>query len=302
MTEDAIIGAVMGAALIFVMFSMGLQLTWLDFRRVALMPGAVFLGMVAQMIVLPAIALAAVYLVDLPAPAAIGILLVAICPGGPVSNFFSHISGGNAALSVTLTMMTTLSSIVTLPAFFLWTPLGEYAQGTEVPALYILKSLFIGVVVPTVVGMIVRAFRHSFAVRIAQRSERLGLFLIFVVLSLILYKNRAFYGDITAGLLVSVAAVNVGGMLGGYALGAMFAQPRSTKITFAYEVGLQNIPLATVLAFGLFANDPRQLTIIAAVVGLYAVASIIGALGGVFAFKQLFPVATATVGLSVNHE
>src|SRR3989339_1604694 len=127
------IQAIMTVVLLFLMFSMGLVTTLQDFRRVMLTSFTMAVGVAAEVFLVPLIALLAVRALDLPPAVAIGIMLLAICPGGPISNFFSHISGGNPALALTLTVITTFLSLVTMPAFFTWTFLGAHAGGVSVP-------------------------------------------------------------------------------------------------------------------------------------------------------------------------
>lgn len=297
MSQGATIGALMAAALVSIMFGMGLLLRREDFARVRLMPRAVLIGSAAQMILLPGLAVVAIVMFGLPAAAGVGLLLVAICPGGPISNFFSHVSGGDGALAVTLTVVSKILCLVSLPAFFTWTPLANYAGMEAVPGVYIMKSLLLGVMLPIAAGMVVRARWPRFAARAGGWLERLGFLLILAVLSMIMYQNRAFYAGITTTLLLAVMFVNVGGMIAGHLLARLSGQPRSIRITYAYEVGLQNIPLATVLAYGLFsAGDPRALVIIEAVIGLYAIVSITSALAGITWFRRSQPVPPRGAG------
>jgi BASS family bile acid:Na+ symporter len=300
-SEDAIIGVVMGAALIFIMFSMGLVLTATDFARVVRAPRVVFLGTVAQVVVLPLVAVITVVMSNPPSAVAVGLVLVAICPGGPVSNFFSHVSRGDAALSVTLTLVSTLLSLATLPVIFAWTPMRDAVQGIDTPTGFILQSLVVGVAMPTAAGMMVRLRWPKIAARAARLLEKVGLLLIFVVLSLLMFKNRTFYADTSTALIASVMLVNVGGMVAGYALAAAASMPRATRVTYAFEVGLQNIPLASVLAHGLFsrAGDGTS-AVVMAVVGLYAVVSIASALSSVFLFKRMLPIASHQARTAVN--
>lgn len=287
MVNDAVIQVVMGSVLLFVMFSMGLVLTWQDFRRVAQMPRTVALGLAAQIILLPLLAIFAIHALGLPTAAAIGVLLVAICPSGPTSNFFSYIAGGDLALSLTLNAMVTLLSLVTLPLLFSWTFLRAHAVGVDIPALYIVKALLLSIVVPTLAGMLIRARRPAFAGRTVKYTEKIGPMLIMLVVALMFIKNRAVLGETGGLLLASAAVVNVGGMLVGYFWAALFRLGADVKKTFSFEVGLQNIPLATTLAYGLFSADERRLAVILTVIVLYGVMSLISALGGFFIFKKL---------------
>lgn len=287
MNWDIVLNATMGIVLLLVMFSMGLSLTPADFKRVALMPLTVALGLAAQLLFLPLVAFAVLRAMGLPEAAAVGLMLVAVCPSGPTSSFFTHISGGDLALSMTLNAGTTLLSIATLPVMFALTLLGAHANGAEVPAVFILKSMSIGVVLPTALGMSLRAWRPAAAAHAAKYSEKAGTGLILFGLAVMIIKNRAIFDDMGWELLAAVLALNVGGMVVGYALGKIFKRGLPVRKTLAFEVGLQNIPLASLLAFGLFSAEPGQLSVILAVISMYAILSILSALAGVFVFKRI---------------
>lgn len=293
MIDIVVIKVIMACVLLSIMFSVGLVLTAQDFKRVALMPLTVALGLFAQMFLLPLLAYIAIRGLGLETAAAIGILLMAICPGGPVSNFFSYVSGGDAALALTLTVTNTLLCLASIPAFFIWTFLGAHAGGVDVPTLYIIKTLLIQVIAPTALGMIVRAYKPGFAAAAAKYTEKAGMALIMVMLCIIMVNNRAVFKDSAALLLAAVIFVNVGGMIVGYLWAALFRRSRDVRKTFSFEVGLQNIPLATVLSLGMFASDERQLAIVMAVVGLYAIISVVSAVCGIFVFKKYLPTAAA---------
>jgi len=283
------IQAIMTVVLLFLMFSMGLVTTLQDFRRVMLTPFTMAVGVAAEVFLVPLIALLAVRALDLPPAVAIGIMLLAICPGGPISNFFSHISGGNPALALTLTVITTFLSLVTMPAFFTWTFLGAHAGGVSVPAKYIMKILLVSVIAPTILGMIVRAKKPEFAARVVKYTEKLGALMILSVIILMFINNRAAFRDIGGLMLAVVCLVNVGGMTAGYLWGIMFRRGRVVAKTIVFEIGIQNIPLATIFAYGLFGADKGQLSVISAMIVLYGIVAPLSSLGAVYIFKKFLP-------------
>lgn len=103
MLPDSLKMILLPLALIFIMFGMGMSLTVADFRRVALSPRATVLGLCCQLIGLPVLAFALVWLFRLPGDLAVGLMILAACPGGPTSNMITHLCRGDTALSVTLT-------------------------------------------------------------------------------------------------------------------------------------------------------------------------------------------------------
>lgn len=285
MISDTIIQAAMGTVLLFMMFSMGLVLTWQDFRRVAQTPLTVALGLFAQIILLPAAAFLTIRALDLPAAPAIGLLLVAVCPSGPICNFFSYLAGGDLALSLTLTASATLLHLFTMPAFFMFTLLGSHAGGPEVPALYIVKTLFLIIILPTLAGMLLRARRPAFAAGAVRYTSKIAPALILLVVAALLVRNRAVLRDIGGLLLAAVCLMNAGGMLAGYAWGGLFRRGTAVKRTFIFETSQQNIPLAITLSYGMYAADAGQLAVILSVVVLYGATSLISALAGALILK-----------------
>lgn len=300
MNLDAVINVAMGMVMMLLLFSMGLALTVADFKRVTLMPLTVTLGLVAQMVLLPLAAFLVARALGVPDAVAVGMMLVAICPSGATSNFFTYLSGGELALSMTLNATVTLLCLATLPAFFTFTFLAAYAVGAETPSLYIIKTMLVGLVAPAALGMVIRAWKPAFAGRVAKYTEKAGTWLILVVLALLIFKSRGVLGE-TAGRLVAVVlALNVSGMAAGYGLGALFGRSLAVRKTFTFEVGMQNIQLAVVLAMGLFAPDPQLLSVVLAVIAVYAVVSVSTALCCVYFFKRMPSGAGAPAAAAEN--
>jgi len=103
------------AALAFIMFSVGLALQGADFRRVFARPRALLIGLVGQLVLVPLVALAVVLAFDLPPLLGMGLMVLAACPGGASSGFLTHLAHGNAALSLTLTVISSLAALLSFP-------------------------------------------------------------------------------------------------------------------------------------------------------------------------------------------
>ena len=106
---------VLGAALIIIMFGMGLSLTLTDFKRVLVYPKAMLIGLMNQLVLLPAIGFALILLFPVQPEIAIGLILLAACPGGPTSNLITHLAKGDTALSVSLTAVSSMVTVFTIP-------------------------------------------------------------------------------------------------------------------------------------------------------------------------------------------
>ena len=146
-------------ALILIMLSMGLELGIDDFRRILSIPRPVLVGLASQLLLLPCLGFAFARFSGLPPELAVGVVIITACPGGAPSNIFTYIAGANVALSVTLTAVSSMITIVTIP---LWVNLGlgiflgEYEE-LQLPALQTSARLLVITIIPVSIGMAVRA-------------------------------------------------------------------------------------------------------------------------------------------------
>lgn len=240
-------------ALIIVMTGVGLGLTPNDFRRVAKEPKGFFIGFVGQLILLPLIALFVIKMLGLTGGVAIGLFIIALCPGGTVSNLYSMLAKADVGLSVSLTAVVGLITPFTIPLFASWAIIhfNDSAQSFHLPFLQTFLQLIMVGVIPVLVGMLIRAKWPSFA----QRSEPWVNRVSSVVLALLVVAICMQMGDqlptsfLAAGpgaLLLNVIAISFG-----YALGRTLLQRESQARTIALEVGLQNGTMALMITTGL---------------------------------------------------
>lgn len=240
-------------ALIIVMTGVGLGLTPSDFRRVAKEPKGFFIGFVGQLILLPLIALFVIKLLGLTGGVAIGLFIIALCPGGTVSNLYSMLAKADVGLSVSLTAVVGLITPFTIPLFASWAIIhfNDSAQSFHLPFLQTFLQLIMVGVIPVLAGMLIRAKWPSFA----QRSEPWVNRVSSVVLALLVVAICIQMGDqlpasfVAAGpgaLLLNVIAISFG-----YALGRTLLQRESQARTIALEVGLQNGTMALMITTGL---------------------------------------------------
>ena len=243
--------------LAFLMFGVALDMKIEDFRRVALFPKAVLVGLASQWLILPILT---VYLIHAwnPIPSiALGLLLVACCPGGNISNYATHLSGGNAALSVTLTSFVTVSSIVATPIAFagfsslvpMTRPLIEQISLSPSDMLLILLKL---VLLPLLGGMLVNYYFPSFTQRIRKPISRLSLiiFLAFIIAALVgEFDNILKY---LRYVLLLVIIHNLLAMVAGYWWARWHQLPERDARAICMETGIQNSGLGMVLIFNFF--------------------------------------------------
>jgi len=265
-------------ALGIIMFGMGLTLGVADFARVARRPQAVITGLVLQMVALPLLGLGVVAAFGLSGIWAVGVLLLAVCPGGTTSNFIAHLSRGDTALSITLTAINSVITVVSIPllvAWFLDAFLGQ-TRPVTVDAATMMAQIALITVLPVGLGMTLRARARPLAARL-ERPVRLAsivLFTIIVIGAVAKEKDKVAVGFAEVGL--ACLTLNVLAMAVGYGVALALRFDRRAAITMGVEVGIQNATLAIVLATT--SLDVDRLSFPPAVYGLtmFATAGVFG--------------------------
>jgi BASS family bile acid:Na+ symporter len=239
-------------ALFAVLFGMGLSLVPADFRRVILRPKAKLVGLSCQLILLPVVAFALAILFRLPGELAVGLMVLAACPGGATSNVITHLARGDTALSVTLTAVSSMVCVFTIPwviGLSMEWFLGG-AAAVQLPFWKTLGQLALVTILPILCGMAVRHARPHFA----QRLERPASIFSLVFLALIIAAAVAREKDLAHQFAVAGPAaitLNILTMTLGFAAGWLAGLPRSQRITISIETGIQNGTLALGITLGL---------------------------------------------------
>ena len=273
---DSSASIILAIAIMVIMMGMGLTLTLADFRRVAQNPRPVLLGLTNQIILLPLVALALVYLLEPPAFIAVGMILLAACPGGTSSNLVTLLAKGDLALSVSMTAINSIITIITIPfwvGYAYSTYLAEAANMAS-PTADIFKTLIVVLAIPLSIGMLVKYRAPQFADRM-ERPVRIAssIFLAVVIIGLVVREIdlvRQYIGD-TLGI---VTALNIVTMGMGYGLAKAFGLNLKQGLTIAIESGIQNGTLTISLAV-ITLNQP-DFAIIAAIYSLvmYALSTV----------------------------
>ena len=250
MSQQQIIANAIPFALAVIMFGMGLTLRIADFTRVLSFPKAAGIGLGCQIVLLPALAFALVSLIPLRPEFAIGVMLIALSPGGAVSNLFSLLARGDIALSVTMTAISSALSVVTVPLLLNLALLLLMGEGVRIhlPIGPTMAHIAWITVIPVSLGMVVRARAARFASNMDRPVRLLSYAFLSLAIVLILLRER---GNIVE-LLLSAGPVavllNLLAMALGYALAGVAALNRQQRHTLTIEVGIQNAILATAIA------------------------------------------------------
>jgi len=234
--------------LIVIMFAMGLTLTVDDFRRVARQPVAVGLGVLLQYTVMPAAALVVGYILSLTPELMAGLVLLGGCPGGTASNVICYLARANVALSVTLTLASTLMAVIATP-LLTWLLLDRYVP---VDFAGMLLGMVQIVLVPVMLGV---AINHAFGERIVKIRPFLpavAIAAILLAIAIIVALNRPQLASVAVAVVAAVVLHNLIGFAAGYAIPRWLGFDRLTCRTLSIEVGMQNSGLSVALAVKYF--------------------------------------------------
>lgn len=237
-------------ALAFIMLGMGLSLTLEDFKRVFIQPRAIFTGLFSQLILLPILGFFLIWIFDLDGSLAIGFMILAACPGGATSNLISHLSNADTALSISLTAISGIITIFSIPLIVNFA-LSYFNQGNteiQLPFLKTVAQVFVITLLPVFIGMLIRQKNIVFA----QKSEKpirllSAIFLALIILAALL-KERENLIDFFIDAGPAAFALNIGSMLIGLTLAGLLSINVKQSLSIAIESGIQNGTLGITIA------------------------------------------------------
>ncbi len=247
---DTLSTAILGGALAVIMIGMGLSLTGQDFKRILEAPRAVFLGFLAQIILLPLLGLGLIEVLNLEPPIAMGLMILAACPGGPTSNLLSLLAKADLALSVSLTALNSLVTLITIPFLVQFSYQVIYAETTQVPPPLetIAQSLLIVIALPLSIGMLTRKFKPELAKKLNRPVRIASALLLALVIVGLVIKERENFVDYFARAAIAALLLNLLGMGIGLILGKAGRLNLKQQLTIAIESGNQNGTLAIHIA------------------------------------------------------
>ncbi len=237
-------------ALAFIMFSLGLGLTLADFSRVFRRPRAIVIGLSSQMLLLPAIGWLVCISFALPAEMAVGLMLLAACPGGASAGLVTRLAGGATALSIALTAITSALAVLSVPLVVDFSLRHFTGAGVAValPLLDVVRGVFVVTTVPVALGMWLRHLRPRLVARLEPVAGHAatGLFVVIVIATFVSQRQVLFdhLADTGAAALLLCMLT----MATGFGLAALAHVDRPNCIAITVESGLQNAALAIFLA------------------------------------------------------
>lgn len=240
-----------------VMFVIALDLKLSDFRALITAPKPLLVGMSSQFLVLPVLTYLMLLLFNPQPSIAMGLILVAACPGGNISNFITHRAGGNVALSVSMTAIATFGALIMTPlniAFWgnLYEPTRAILQSTHIDPLSLAITVGFMLLLPLMLGIMLNTLRPTLAAKIRTPMQWLsmGIFLAFVVLALA--ANWGFFLQFAGAVALLVVVHNAVAFGAGYLTARLAGVSEYNRRAITVETGIQNSGLGLVLIFGFF--------------------------------------------------
>ena len=243
--------------LAIVMFGVALDLRLEDFRRVLRAPWAPGIGLLCQFLLMPAIATGLLVLIQ-PAPSvALGIILVAACPGGNVSNFFTSLARGNAALSISMSSISTLAAILMTPFNFLfWGSVNPATapllRSISLQPSDILLTVLTILVLPTILGMLAAHYKPAIAAKLTRPMRWFSILVLFAFVIGALQANFEHFKTYIGVAFWVVLLVNAVALTTGYALARLARLGEANARAVCFETGIQNSGFGLILCFNFF--------------------------------------------------
>jgi BASS family bile acid:Na+ symporter len=233
-----------------IMLGMGLTLQWQDFNQIFQTPKWFFLGLFLQFTLMPLMGWALGILFQLPPFFAVGLTLVASCPGGTASNVIAYLARANVALSVAMTTCSTLAGIILTP--YLTASLsGNYLA---VDAWGLFYSTIKVVLLPVAAGVILNQYFPNFTRKVTPFAPPVAVLLIVLIVASIIGQGKEIILNAGLNLIFAIMLLHLFGFILGYTLSWIFTKDAAASKTIAIEVGMQNSGLGAVLARENFTN------------------------------------------------
>ncbi len=268
---------VLNLALAVVMFGVALGVTTNDFRQLFKEPKLVILGVVLQFLLLPFITYLFILLIKPRASIALGMMMVAACPGGNISNFMTHLAKGNTALSVSLTAFATFLAMLMTPLNFqvygnLYEPTAQLLQDVELNFIELVKLVILILGIPLVLGMSLRRKFPDLAQKVSKILKPFSIIVFVAIVVIAFLNNLDLFSDYIHWVLAIGISHNILALALGFFVARAFKLSFKNQKTLAIETGIQNSGLGLLLIFTFF-EGIGGMALIAAFWGIWHIIS-----------------------------
>ena len=248
---------ILNIALAIIMFGVALSIKIDDFKLLIKKPKILFVGIFSQFFLLPALTFVAILIIKPHPSFALGMMMIAACPGGNISNFFSKMANGNAALSVSLTAFATLICIIMTPfnlQFYggLYEPTNTILKTVELDPFSLFKLVLLILGVPLILGMLTNIYFEETAKKIEKKLKPFSMIIFLALIVIAVYDNLDIflnYIHLVAGLVIFH---NIGAYFIGFYTAKTFGLEKRDRKTISMETGIQNGGLGLLLIFQFF--------------------------------------------------
>lgn len=268
MEQNILTTFLLPAALFIIMLGMGLALQIADFKKIIAYPKAIFIGITNQMVLLPIIGFTIATVFNLEPELAVGLMILAACPGGVTSNLYSHLSNGDTALSVTLTAISSTISIITIPLIvnFGLMQFMQESQEIHLPVVKTIVQIMVITIIPIGLGMLIRFKKPDFASKMGKTVKVASAIILFVIVLGVIGVERERIPGYFERVGTAVVLLNIFTMAVGFYSAKLGNLSLPQSITISLESGLQNGTLGIVVAISILYNT--EMSVPAAVYSL----------------------------------
>ncbi|TAE54423.1 MAG: bile acid:sodium symporter family protein [Nostocales cyanobacterium] len=260
---------VLPISLAIIMLGMGFSLVPEDFKRVSQYPKPVAVGLICQLILLPILGFIIAKIVPMQPEIAMGLMIIALCPGGVSSNIITFLAKGDVALSVTLTALSSVITVFTIPLFgnLAYQHFIGKTASIALPIGPTILQIFVMTIVPISLGMVIRKLYPKIAISLEKVTSKLATGLLAIIIILLVIREWEKLPSFIVQVGLGVALLNSISMLIGFYVSKILGLNSAQQVCITIEVGLQNGTLAIAITAGIL-NNP-DMAIPAAVYALF---------------------------------
>ncbi len=263
--------------LAFIMFGIALDLSLDKFKAVLLTPKKLIAGLLSQLVLLPLFTFILILIFKPQASVALGMILVASCPGGNISNFISSLARANVELSISLTSITSVMSLIFTPLNFsvyanLYEPSQAILREIHLDWLEVVQTIGLIIIIPIIIGFIVKTKFPKLAAKLSKPLELISMLLFLLIVVGALITNLDYFMECVAAVFLLVLLHNSGALAIGYSMALLFGLTFKDRKSLAIETGIQNSGLGLLIIFSYF-NGLGGMAIITAWWGIWHIVS-----------------------------
>ncbi|MEC3907378.1 bile acid:sodium symporter family protein [Tamlana sp. 2201CG12-4] len=268
---------VLNIALAVIMFGVALGITIDDFKQIQKQPKLVLVGVLSQFVLLPLLTFLLILFLKPQPSIALGMFMVAACPGGNISNFMTHLAKGNTALSISLTALATFLAVLMTPFNFqlyskLYEPTSQILKSVQLDVFDLINLVFLILGIPLIFGMLLRHRKEALAIKLSKSLKPLSIVVFLVIVVVAFSKNVDVFNNYIHHVLWIGIGHNILAIVLGFTVARFFGLSFKNQKTMAIETGIQNSGLGLLLIFSFF-DGLGGMAILAAFWGIWHIIS-----------------------------